>query len=190
MRKISVLVVFLVLLSIFAKVALAATASPLRVAILPVYVKAHAMDADVLAVFENALAAKFRTALAGIVPVYTIIPPSEVAPALPAVPAAGKGKIKLDKASLVSTAEKLNADIVIVAEVNNFSTSVYINGEGDYIRSLGIALRLLSYHRPSREFIDNKDHFNYLGAEHLFVEPAYVAKQLIDNLLGKVPSYR
>lgn len=190
MRKLSYLLIICLLFFSNAGNIAGAAAVPQRVAILPVYVNTSGIDEEVLAIIEKALADKFHTALANIVPVYHLIPPPEIAPALPAALTDGKQKIRLDKTALITVAEKLDADIVIVAEVTRFSSSVYMDGEGDYIRTLGIALRLLSYHRPSGEFVANSDHFNYVGADYLAVQPDNVAKQLIDGLLGKVPAYR
>ncbi len=188
MRKLPV-VIMAALLVLLGGVVPCLAAHPQRVAILPVYFHSIQNDAAVGQAIGQMLAGKFRTPLSGIVPVYEIIPPREIAPVLPAAPAGGK-KAKLDGAVLAAVGEKLNADIVIVAEVTQYYTYTYFSGEGDPMRRINFEIRLVSYHRPSGTVYDRKDHEHYHGDDTPVVQPEYLAEQLMAALLAKVPAYR
>lgn len=164
-------------------------AQPQRVAILPVYFHSIQSDESVGRVIEQTLAARFRTPLASIVPVYDVIALGEVAPVLPTAPPGGKQKVKLDRSILATIAEKLNADIVIAAEVTQYYTETIITDE-DIYRRIYFQIRLRSYHKPSDMFYEGEDHRYYFGSDSPVVQPDYLAKYLTEALLAKVPDYR
>lgn len=182
-------VILAALLVLLGVVAPCSAAEPQRVAIMPVYFHSIQSDAAVGKVIDQALADKFRTPLSGIVPVYEIIPRGDIAPVLPVAPAAGK-KVKLDGDVLAAVGEKLNADIVIVAEVTQYYTYTYFSGEGDPMRRINFEIRLRSLHKPTGVYYDRKDHEYYHGDDTPVVQPEYIAGQLMAALLAKVPAYR
>lgn len=177
------------LLILLSGVAPCSAAQPQKVAILPVYFHSIQSDAAVGRVIEQALADKFRTPLAAIVPVYETIPRGAIAPVLPVPSAPGK-KVKLDGAVLAAVAEKLNADIVIAAEVTQYYTYTYYSGEADPMRWINFEIRLLSFHKPAGVYFDRRDHEYYSGDDTPVVQPEYLARQLMAALLAKVPAYR
>lgn len=179
------------LLGLFLMVTLAPcyAAQPQRVAILPVVFRAGPSDAAVGLVIEQTLAAKFHTPLPGLVPVYSVIDPGEMAPVLAAI-WPDSSQPRLDQAALTNIAEQLRADIVVAAEVNDFYTHTYMWKEGDWYRQTVLAIRLVSYHAPSGQYFAKSGRENYSGDDILWGQPDYIARQLMDGLLAKLPKYQ
>lgn len=187
-RKLSA-IILASLFVFFGGLATCSAAQPQRVAIMPVYFHSIQYDEAVGRVIAKTLADRFRTPLASIVPVYDIIPRGDIVPFLPTAPAGGK-KVTLDGAVLAAIGEKLNADIVIVAEVTQYYTYTYFTGEGDPYRRINFEIRLLSFHKPTGVLFDKRDHEYYHGDDYEVVQPEYLARELTAGLLAKVPAYR
>ncbi|BBB89947.1 MAG TPA: hypothetical protein PKA28_07755 [Methylomusa anaerophila] len=159
-----------------------------RVAILPVFFgSGAAYDKDVEAVIEKNLTGKYHLPLAKVITIYDIIPKQEVRDALPAQ-LTGK-KPKLEKQVIQDLAAKLNADIVIAAEVTSFSTATISPWiwDGDTIRRTELGIRLISYQRPTDTYQEFKDRDMYSGDDNLWGQPEYMADQMIWKLINKVP---
>jgi len=161
-----------------------------KVAILPVFYSHNiSMNKDVESIIKTALVNKFHMPLSKIVPFYEIIPEAEVIASLP-VQLKYKKNSKLDNNLLAEVGNEMNADIVIAVEVTSFQDDSRINWDGDRIQETDLAMRIINYHRPSRTYTERKDHQYYLGDDIQWGRPEYIADQMIDNLLNKIPNYR
>ncbi|MBP1765297.1 MAG: hypothetical protein H6Q65_2355 [Firmicutes bacterium] len=190
MAKKTVVVLVFLLCLIFTGLQSCSAADLQRVAILPVSFSHSYVDQDVEAVISKALANKFHTPLANIVPVFQIIPKEEVQKGL--ITEVGAKKIqafKLDKNLLKNIAVKTNADIVIGVEVTQFWTMQTITFYGDILRETNLAMKVLIYHKPTEMVTEKKDYDNYAGDEILWGQPEYMADQMIFKLLNKIPDY-
>jgi len=161
-----------------------------KVAVLPVfYSKNISINKDVERIIAEALVNKFHMPLSKVVTFFEMIPEAEVFVALP-VQLKDKKKSKLEKNLLVGVADKLNADIVIAAEITRYRSDSRMNWEGDRIQETDLAIRIINYHRPTGTFTEQQDHQYYLGDDIKWGEPEYIADQMIYNLLNKIPDYR
>ena len=161
-----------------------------KVAVLPVlYSKNVSINKDVEAIIAKALVNKFHMPLSKVVTFFEIIPEEEVFAALP-VQFKDKKQSKLEYNLLAEVADKLNADIVIAAEVTSYYSVSRTNWKGDQIQETDLAMRIINYHRPSAKFTERQDHKSYLGDAIQWGEPEYIADHMIYNLLTKIPDYR
>lgn len=162
----------------------------LKVAVLPVFSNENiAVNKDVERIIANALVNKFHMPLSKIVAFFTIIPESEVIAALP-VQLKGKKKSKLDRNLLAEVADKLNADIVIAAEIKSYRSDSIMNWDGDLLITTDLAIRVIHFHRPSGKFMARQDHEFYSGDDIQSGQPDYIADHMIYELLNKIPDYR
>jgi len=113
---------------------------PQRVAVFPVFSSKNiSVNKDVEGIIAKALPNKFHTPLSKIVSVFEIVPEAEVIVALP-VQLKDKQKGKLENNLLVEVANKLNADIVIVAEIRDYRSELRVNFEGERIKQTDLAI--------------------------------------------------
>ncbi|MBC8015077.1 MAG: hypothetical protein H7X79_04965 [Sporomusaceae bacterium] len=161
-----------------------------KVAALPVLsINNISVDKDVEEIIAKALANKFHMPLSKVVPFFEIIPEEEVIAALP-VQLKGKKKSKLENSMLAAVADKLNADIVIAAEIKAYRSILRVNRDGDRLQETHLAMRVINYHRPSGTFTEKNDHEFYVGDDIGWGRPEYIADQMIYKLLNKIPDYR
>ena len=162
-----------------------------KVAIFPVFFNKNVpVNKEVETIVAKALVNKFQMPLPTVVKFYEIIPEGDVVPALPAQL---KDKIKRSKLTnnlLAEVADKLNADIVLAAEITSFRSEVRINREGDRLQETHLAIRVINYHRPTGIFTEKRDHEFYFGDDILWGQPEYIADHMIYKLLNKIPNYR
>jgi|GEM_PF-3561996 len=161
-----------------------------KVAVLPVFHSGNiSINKDVEKIIAEALVNKFHMPLSKVVTFFEIIPEAEVLAALPAQ-FEDQRKSKFENNLLVEVADKLNADIVIAAEITSYRSDLRMNWEGDRIQETDLAIRIINYHRPSGTFTDRQDHQFYLGDDIQWGQPEYIADHMIYNLLNKIPDYR
>ncbi len=161
-----------------------------RVAILPVLFRANAnYHKDVEKLIADALVNKFQPPLSKVIPFYDIIPDTEVAAAIYTYPG-DKQKSKLEKNMLADAAVKLNADIVIAAEVTSLRSTVITTWNLDRYRETDVGIHVMSYYRPSGDFTERQDRKHYTGDDIEWGRPEYIARQMIADLLNKIPNYR
>ncbi|MBP2627736.1 MAG: hypothetical protein H6Q68_2447 [Firmicutes bacterium] len=161
-----------------------------RVAVLPVFYRNNiSINKDVEKIITKALVDKFHMPLSNIVTFFEIIPETEVFTALP-VHLKDKKKSKLENNLLAEVADKLNADIVIAAELTSCRSNSRTNLEGDWIQETDLAIRIISYHRPSGKYTIRQDHQFYLNDDIQLGQLEYMADHMIYGLLNKIPDYR
>lgn len=161
-----------------------------KVAVLPVFSnKDISVNKDVESIIANALVNKFHMPLSKIVPFFAIIPEAEVIAALP-VQLTEKNKSKLDNKLLAEVADKLNADIVIAAEITSYRSDSRTNLEGDRLQETDLAIRVIHYHRPSGKFTERQDHQFYFGDDIQWGQLEYIADHMMYDLLNRIPDYR
>ena len=160
---------------------------PQRVAILPVSFRANASyDKTVETIITKALANQYHTFFSTIIPIYELIPETEMIRVL------SDGTMTtwpstLDSKLLIKVSDKLNADIVIAAEVLAFRGITMTNWQGDWIQDTDMAIRVIRYYRPSGTFVEQKDHQSYREKYTQWGRPDYMAQQMIADLLHKMP---
>jgi len=161
-----------------------------RVAVLPVFSGENSsINKDVEGIITKALVNKFYMPLSKVVTFFEMIPEADVIGALP-IQAKDKKKSKLENTFLALVADKLNADIVIAAEITSCRSESTTNWDGDCLLNTDIGIRIISYHRLSRVFTEQKDHQSYIGDEVQWGQPEYIADHMTDELLKKIPDYR
>ena len=161
-----------------------------KVAVLPVFFSNNiSINEDVEEIIEKALVNKFHMPLSKVVPFFELVHEAEVMTALP-VQLRDKRKSKLENHLFTEVADKLNADIVIAAEIRAYRSISRINREGDRLQETHLAIRVINYHRPSGEITEVKDHEFYFGDDIQWGRPEYIADQMIYKLLKKIPDYR
>lgn len=187
-KQLFCVVLFLCLFSVGFRTCLAYDTQ--RVAILPVFSSKNiSTDKEVEEIIAKALVSKFRMPLSKVIRFFEIIPEAEVIAALPAQ-LKDKQKSKLEKNLLAEVGDKLNADIVIAAEIKAYRSEVRMNFDGDRIKQTDLAIRIINYHRPSGKFTEEQDHEYYLGEDMLWGQPEYITDRMIYKLLDKIPNYR
>jgi len=127
--------------------------------------------------------------LSKVVTFFEMIPESDIIGVLP-VQSKDKKKSKLSNDLLVEVGEKLNADIVIATEVTSYWSQSRMSWEGDRIQETDLAIRIINYHRPSRQFTQQHDRQSYLGDDIVWAQPEYIAEHMMYDLLKKIPNYR
>jgi hypothetical protein len=161
-----------------------------KVAVLPVFSSRDiSINKDVERIIAKALVNKFHMPLSKVVTFFEIIPEAEVIAALP-VPLKDKKKSKLENNLLAEVADKLNADIVIAAEITSYRSDSRMNWEGDRLQETDLAIRIINYHRPSGKFTERQDHQFYFGDDIQWGQPEYITSHMMYNLLNKIPDYR
>lgn len=158
-----------------------------RVAILPVSFTHSDRDTEVENVIIRALNNKFHTPLAKVVPIFEIIPASEINAAMLGE-TSGKN-FKLNKTLIQAMSEKTNADIVIGVEVTQLWSMLLRTWDGELIRRTDLSIKILCYHKASTKFTEQKDYASYNGYESLWGQPDYMADQMMYYLLDKIPDY-
>jgi len=162
-----------------------------RVAVLPVFFSDNISikNKDVEKIIAEALINKFHMPLSKVVTFFEMIPESDIIGVLP-VQSKDKKKSKLSNDLLVEVGEKLNADIVIATEVTSYWSQSRMSWEGDRIQETDLAIRIINYHRPSRQFTQQHDRQSYLGDDIVWAQPEYIAEHMMYDLLKKIPNYR
>jgi len=172
---------------LFISLQICSAATPQRVAILPVSFTHSHRDVEVEAVVAKALANKFHTPLAKIVPIFEIIPANEIDAAM-LDKATGKN-FKLNNTLIQAISEKTNADIVIGVEVTQLWSILLRTWDGEVIQKTDLSIKILCYHKASGKFTEQKDYDSYSGHESLWGQPDYMADQMMYKLLNKIPDY-
>jgi len=162
-----------------------------KVAIFPVFFNKNiSVNKEVETIVAKALVNKFQMPLPTVVKFYQIIPEAEVVAALPVQLKDKIKKSKLANNLLTEVADKLNADIVIAAEITSYRSEERMNREGDRLQETHLAIRVITYHRPTGVFTEKRDHEFYFGDDISWGQPEYIADHMIYNLLNKIPDYR
>lgn len=159
---------------------------PQRIAILPVVNSAPTYYRDAEQVIHDAMQAKFKRPLASVVTIYELIPPAEVQSVLPAGFQRPKKMMKLETLNLPELAERLKADVVIGAEITDFSSMMITNFRDDILQKTDIAIRIVGYDVQTKKQFEFRDFEHYDDAWSTLGDPDYLAKQIMNRLLDKV----
>ncbi|MEN6413055.1 MAG: hypothetical protein ABFC84_09930 [Veillonellales bacterium] len=160
---------------------------PQRIAVLPVFNSSDTHDQDTEQVIADALQAKFHMPLAKVITIYDVIPAKEVQLALPPELQNRNKPGKINAAVLQKIGTSLQADIVIGAQITNFTAVTFSNRDGDLFQRTDLTIRIVGYDVGKNQFLDIHDSRDYDGDWSVMGNPDYLAKQIMEDLMGKVP---
>lgn len=187
MKKVLVVLFLTFFLAIGTTPASCLAYEPQRIAVLPVFNSSYTHDRDTEQVIAEALQAKFRVPLAKVLTIYDVIPANEIQLALPPALQNRNKPGKIDDAAMREIGARLKADIVIGAEITNFTAYTFSNIEGDLFQQTDLTIRVIGYDARKNEFLDIRDSQNYSGEWSVMGNSDYLAKQIMEHLMGKVP---
>ena len=160
---------------------------PLRVAILPVFNSSDIHDQATEQVISNALKARFHMPLSNVITLYEVVPDNEVRLALPPELINPNKPGKISSHTLQEIGAKLKTDVVIGAQITDFTLFTFTNWDGDLIQQTDLTIRVFGYDTTKNEFLDIHDRQYYNDEASIRGYPDYLAQQIMDNLLKKVP---
>lgn len=160
---------------------------PLRVAILPVFNSTYIHEPDTERVITEALRARFHMPLAKVITLYDVVPADEVQLALPPELKNRNKPGRIDALVLQEIGAKLKTDVVIGAQITDFTLFTYSNLAGDLFEQNDLTIRIVGYDTKKNEFLDIHDSQHYHGEMSVMGNPDYLATQIMDHLLSKVP---
>ena len=118
----------------------------------------------------------FRTPLSGVLPIYSLIPAQAVR-----LPNAPKGKP--DAGWVKEVAANNNADIVVVAELTEYSTYIRQRSwDDDTLQYSAVSVRYHVFDRTKDNFFSDKLFDTYEGSMTSISSPEYLLKMILDKL--------
>jgi hypothetical protein len=160
--------------------------TPQRIAILPVINQSYTDDPEVEKTISEAIYAKFHVPLAAVLNTYEFVPADEIKTAFPEWKDHVRMK-KIDRERLQQVAAQLHADMVIGGAVTDLNKFIYTsNFEGDLMQQTYLSIRLVGYNVREQKLIDIGDYEDYRGDWSVFGDSDYLAKKIMDRLLGKI----
>jgi len=160
---------------------------PLRVAILPVFNSSYTHDQDTERIITESLQARFHMPLAKVIILYDVIPADEVQLALPLELKNRNKPGKINASVLQGIGAKLNTDIVIGAQITDFRASTFSDLYGGLLQETDLTIRVVGYDTRKNEFLDIHDSQHYYGQWSVTGDSDYLAKQIMEHLISKVP---
>lgn len=160
---------------------------PLRVAILPIFNSSYTYDKDTEQVITKALKTRFSMPLSKVIVLYDVIAESEIKAALPTELKNRNKPGKINAALLREIAVKLQADVVIGAHITNFRIFTSRTLDDDLLLQTDLSIRIVGYDTKKEAFLDIHDREHYNGQWSVIGTPDYLAKQLMDELMNKIP---
>lgn len=183
-------------LCLFSSVALAATeqsAKPLRLARVPLVIRAYSADAEVENIIENRLDLALHVPLNDTMHYVEEIPSSEVESALNDVLADLRTKhrrVKM-KDAMQPLAEKLGADLVVCPVLTTYYQYIYYSGGGwgwnshdSMILDSGVTVELDGYDRAAQENFSQSASRYYHEGYHPTGRATMLAKDALENLVS------
>lgn len=156
-----------------------------RVAILPVFNSSHTYDHETERVIYESLQTRFSVLLAKTAIFYNVIPPEELALALPTELKLNKSE-KINAALLRELGAKVQADIVIGAQIMDFRLFTSRNLDNDLLMQTDLTIRVLYYDASPNQIIDIQGGRHYNGRAAAVGNADYLAKEIMEHLIGKV----
>ena len=160
---------------------------PLRVAILPVFNSSYTHDQNTEQVIANALKTRFHMPLDKVITLYDVVPDNEVQLALPPELKNPNNPGKINSHVLQEIGAKLKTDVVIGAQITNFTVFTFNTWDGDLMEQIDLTIRVFGYDTKKSEFLDIHDSRYYNDDASVMGNPDYLAQEIMDNLLKKVP---
>lgn len=160
---------------------------PLRVAILPVSNSSYTHNQDVERVIADSLHARFHMPLDKVITLYDVVPDNEVDKAMPQELRNRNKPGEISASVLKKIGAKLNADVVIGAQIMDFREYTFTNIWGDLLQETDLTIRLVGYDIKKNQYLDIHESRNYNGEYSVLGNSDYLAKLIMDNLIAKVP---
>lgn len=161
--------------------------APLRVAILPVFNSSYTHNEDTERLIGKSLQARFSMPLSKVVTLYDIVPANEVEMALPRELKDHNKPGKMNAFMLQEIGRVLKADVVIGAQITDFRANTFNDFDDEPMQETDLTIRIVGYDTQKNEFLDIHDSRHYYGHWSVMGESDYLATQIMDQLIRKVP---
>jgi hypothetical protein len=161
----------------------------MRVAILPAFNSSYTYDQDTERVINESLQARFGVLLAKFVIFYDVIPANEVQQALPPKFKNRNKSEKVNASMLREIGTKLKADIVLGAQITDFRVFTIRDLDENQFRKTDLTIHVVGYDTKKNKFFDIHDSKHYDGLWSAIGDSDYLAKQIVEHLIAKVPLY-